>query len=203
MAECSTPQPGPNGPPVETPVPSASDDASTGSPGFGSILLAYFSRPRENYYYGGRTTLDVGNTQVLATMISDLVPATSTAGRPHLERAHPHAHVHLHRDLRLHRLTRSPLRHLRRQRPRHHHPLLHPVLPRGTDRRRPRHPRRRGPTTPGRRPRLATPCRPHPMSDHRGEGAHQRSACRTHLRAVGLASSRSAPTGWEQTSQTP
>jgi hypothetical protein len=30
------------------------------------ILLAYFSRPGENYYYGGRRNLEVGNTEVLA-----------------------------------------------------------------------------------------------------------------------------------------
>jgi flavodoxin len=35
------------------------------------VLLAYYSRAGENYYYGGRTTLEVGNTQVLARMISD------------------------------------------------------------------------------------------------------------------------------------
>ena len=38
------------------------------------MLLAYFSRAGENYYYGGRTNLDVGNTEVLARMISALVP---------------------------------------------------------------------------------------------------------------------------------
>jgi flavodoxin len=37
------------------------------------VLLAYFSRPGENYYYGGRTNVDVGNTEVLATMISGLI----------------------------------------------------------------------------------------------------------------------------------
>ena len=35
------------------------------------VLLAYFSRAGENYYYGGRTDLTVGNTEVLAGMISD------------------------------------------------------------------------------------------------------------------------------------
>jgi flavodoxin len=35
-------------------------------------LLVYFSRAGENYYYGGRTTLQVGNTEVLAGMIRDL-----------------------------------------------------------------------------------------------------------------------------------
>jgi hypothetical protein len=37
------------------------------------VLLAYFSRAGENYYYGGRTDLDVGNTEVLARMISALI----------------------------------------------------------------------------------------------------------------------------------
>ena len=34
------------------------------------ILLAYFSRPGENYYYGKRTNLRTGNTEVLTRMIS-------------------------------------------------------------------------------------------------------------------------------------
>jgi flavodoxin len=38
-----------------------------------NVLLAYFSRAGENYYYGGRRTLDVGNTQVVAEMISGLI----------------------------------------------------------------------------------------------------------------------------------
>ncbi|MEU9954818.1 flavodoxin [Streptomyces sp. NPDC050982] len=42
--------------------------ASAASPGQ-RILLAYFSRPGENYSYGGRTNLTVGNTEVLAEMI--------------------------------------------------------------------------------------------------------------------------------------
>jgi flavodoxin len=37
------------------------------------VLLAYFSRPGENYYYGGRRNLQVGNTEVLARMIADLI----------------------------------------------------------------------------------------------------------------------------------
>ena len=37
------------------------------------ILLAYYSRAGENYYYGGRWTLEVGNTEVLAGMISQLI----------------------------------------------------------------------------------------------------------------------------------
>ena len=55
-------------PPIRKPNPAgevpASDAASK------SVLVAYFSRPGENYYYGGRTNLDVGNTEVLAGMIS-------------------------------------------------------------------------------------------------------------------------------------
>ncbi|NYI60198.1 flavodoxin [Cellulomonas soli] len=36
-----------------------------------AILLASFSRPGENYWYGDRRDLEVGNTEVLATMIAD------------------------------------------------------------------------------------------------------------------------------------
>jgi flavodoxin len=36
------------------------------------VLLAYFSRAGENYYYGGRRDLDVGNTEVLARIIAEL-----------------------------------------------------------------------------------------------------------------------------------
>ena len=37
--------------------------------GGGRILLAYFSRPGENYWNGGRRDLEVGNTEVLARKI--------------------------------------------------------------------------------------------------------------------------------------
>lgn len=37
------------------------------------VLLAYFSRPGENYHYGGRIDLEVGNTQVLADVIASAV----------------------------------------------------------------------------------------------------------------------------------
>ncbi|WP_326656806.1 flavodoxin [Streptomyces sp. NBC_00385] len=37
------------------------------------VLLAYFSRPGENYSYGGRTHLRTGNTEVLARMIGERV----------------------------------------------------------------------------------------------------------------------------------
>jgi flavodoxin len=35
------------------------------------VLLAYFSRPGENYWNGGRRDLKVGNTEVLARMIRE------------------------------------------------------------------------------------------------------------------------------------
>jgi len=40
-----------------------------GARGRGRILLAYFSRPGENYWNGGRRDLQVGNTEVLARLI--------------------------------------------------------------------------------------------------------------------------------------
>lgn len=40
------------------------------SPSGRAVLLADFSRAGENYHYGGRTRLTVGNTEVLARMIS-------------------------------------------------------------------------------------------------------------------------------------
>jgi flavodoxin len=35
------------------------------------VLIAYFSRASENYHYGGRRFLEVGNTEVLVGMIRD------------------------------------------------------------------------------------------------------------------------------------
>jgi phosphohistidine phosphatase SixA/flavodoxin len=43
------------------------------SPARSKVLLAYFSRAGENYHYGGRTELAVGNTEVLAGMIGGLI----------------------------------------------------------------------------------------------------------------------------------
>jgi len=39
------------------------------------VLIAYFSRAGENYYYGGRRDLKIGNTEVLATMIRKHIAA--------------------------------------------------------------------------------------------------------------------------------
>ncbi|MCT9137594.1 flavodoxin [Streptomyces violarus] len=63
---CSTSSPGEAArQTTERPVSSA----STGR----RILLAYFSRAGENYFNGGRTVLKVGNTEVLAGMISERI----------------------------------------------------------------------------------------------------------------------------------
>lgn len=69
LTSCS---PGSDQPPSDRRRPSTSQTASVpvARP---KVLLAYFSRAGENYYYGGRTTLKVGNTEVLAHKISDLI----------------------------------------------------------------------------------------------------------------------------------
>lgn len=56
-------------PAIQSPVLSPVQSTATGT----KTLLVYFSRAGENYYYGGRTRLTVGNTQVLAEMISALI----------------------------------------------------------------------------------------------------------------------------------
>jgi flavodoxin len=37
------------------------------------VLLAYFSRAGENYYYGDRINLEVGNTEIVATIIPSIL----------------------------------------------------------------------------------------------------------------------------------
>ncbi|MCG5221163.1 flavodoxin [Streptosporangium soli] len=56
----------PTGQPIPAPA-TRRPTAAAGRP----VLLAYFSRPGENYHYGGRRNLRIGNTQVLAQMISE------------------------------------------------------------------------------------------------------------------------------------
>lgn len=68
LAACSTPTPQPT-----STVPSTQPTETGSTVARNNVLLAYFSRPGENYYYGGRTTLEVGNTQVVAEMISGLI----------------------------------------------------------------------------------------------------------------------------------
>ena len=61
-------------PPSPAPAEDASPtSAASASGGPGTVLLAYFSRAGENYHYGGRRRLQVGNTQVVADMISRLI----------------------------------------------------------------------------------------------------------------------------------
>lgn len=62
-------------PTSETDMPTSADSPKDrrspgGSSSSGGVLLAYFSRPGENYYYGDRIDLEVGNTQVVADMIA-------------------------------------------------------------------------------------------------------------------------------------
>jgi flavodoxin len=49
----------------------AASTVTTGS----KILLVYFSRAGENYYYGDRINLDVGNTEVVANLITAAITA--------------------------------------------------------------------------------------------------------------------------------
>lgn len=50
-----------------------SHGAATPGPAGSTVLLAYFSRAGENYFYGDRIDLDVGNTEVMANMIRQLI----------------------------------------------------------------------------------------------------------------------------------
>jgi len=66
--------------PADSPAPAAAapGSASRGIPASSSgsssgVLLAYFSRAGENYSNGGRKRLTVGNTEVVARMISRLI----------------------------------------------------------------------------------------------------------------------------------
>jgi flavodoxin len=66
-AACSAQDTPPATPETTTPP------APTGGRGAPRTLLVYFSRAGENYYYGGRRDLEVGNTEVLARMIAELI----------------------------------------------------------------------------------------------------------------------------------
>lgn len=58
----------PSGGATTSSVPRSSADTSSGK-----TLLVYFSRAGENYYNGGRTNLEVGNTEVLANHVASLI----------------------------------------------------------------------------------------------------------------------------------
>ncbi len=62
--------------PSSTPAPVTTTTPSAGTNGSASptrTLLTYFSRAGENYYYGGRRDLEVGNTEVLARIINEII----------------------------------------------------------------------------------------------------------------------------------
>jgi flavodoxin len=58
---------------ADRPTQPASPSAppATNAPAGRRVLVAFFSRAGENYYYGGRRNLTVGNTEVVAGMIRD------------------------------------------------------------------------------------------------------------------------------------
>lgn len=64
LAACTTPDS--EGLPVTAPATPAPSSAA-------ATLLVYFSRPGENYWDGGRRTLDVGNTEIVANLIRDQI----------------------------------------------------------------------------------------------------------------------------------
>jgi flavodoxin len=74
LAGCNSPDASPSGPSASEVATSQPRDTPEPTAAAGSrVLLAYFSRAGENYYYGGRTVLQVGNTEVVAEMISSTV----------------------------------------------------------------------------------------------------------------------------------
>lgn len=67
LAACSAPEGNNmNTSPYQSPTPRPATSGASGH----RVLLAYFSRAGENYRYGGRVDLTVGNTQVVAEMIA-------------------------------------------------------------------------------------------------------------------------------------
>jgi flavodoxin len=60
-----------------SPSPASSQPRAAPENQFGAgtskVLLVYFSRPGENYYYGDRIDLEVGNTEVVANMIASTI----------------------------------------------------------------------------------------------------------------------------------
>jgi flavodoxin len=74
LAGCSSPD---SPPPTTRPIRTAASPTLTPPggemPAANRILIAYFSRPGENYYYCGRRNLEVGNTEVLARIIAELI----------------------------------------------------------------------------------------------------------------------------------
>jgi flavodoxin len=67
---CGASQAEPSSPATGRDTPMSDTSERTGDP---RILIAYYSRAGENYHYGGRRNLEVGNTEVLAGMIRQLL----------------------------------------------------------------------------------------------------------------------------------
>ena len=69
ISGCSTP-------PAPRPAtsPGMGPEASTASAS-SNVMVAYFSRAGENYYYGDRIDLEVGNTEVVTNMITSAITA--------------------------------------------------------------------------------------------------------------------------------
>lgn len=59
--------------PSPAPSPAGGDSPMPNDSARPRVLLAFFSRAGENYYYGDRIDLRVGNTKVLARMIADRI----------------------------------------------------------------------------------------------------------------------------------
>jgi len=69
IAGCGSPPPAPSATqPREEP---AADTVTTGS----NVLLVYFSRAGGTYHYGDRINLDVGNTEVVANLMTAAITA--------------------------------------------------------------------------------------------------------------------------------
>lgn len=67
LTGCSRPD-GPSASSTPTPTAEATGETTTSR-----TLVAYFSRAGENYHYGGRRNLAVGNTELLTRMINELI----------------------------------------------------------------------------------------------------------------------------------
>ncbi|NQX12267.1 hypothetical protein HQQ80_11570 [Microbacteriaceae bacterium VKM Ac-2855] len=73
IAGCAPSDPDPAS---STSTPTTAEPTPEGTPSMPSaprILLAFFSRAGENYWYGDRRTLDIGNTEFLAGLIRERV----------------------------------------------------------------------------------------------------------------------------------
>ena len=73
LSACTDPPTADPAPASAPPVTEPRGAPASSSARNGTVLLAYFSRAGENYFNGGRKWLSVGNTEVVAGMISRLI----------------------------------------------------------------------------------------------------------------------------------